>query len=367
MFAEILRDVRLVLGVHARKLLGAHHLGLQVPVGVVRRVVRMERLLDVQRQERLEVQAGAPQRSEQLGLLGPEGLDPLGTIGPSRQRQVLADDAQPGVFGRDAFQGFQGAQTQHRAERLGVSRAVDVFVEDLGDVAAGALQEQGHRAVEVVFDHLRGEARKVGRHAAARNGQIRMAGEVVDHGQRPAVHAVDAEDADLGVDGPDAGDLVVRRAGIRVADRPMPAVRQPERPVHHDAVFVADARADLDGRHARGGPAHGVERSVDLFGVLAQEPAGRMGVRGVHQDVAAGDAQFLFDPLAELGQEVVVDVADAADRRDVHGDDDRLGLAVVEDEGLREQRVVDPDVLVAGGDIAFGHAGPKGPRGLGRR
>ena len=175
-----------------------------------------------------------------------------------------------------AFRALQRAQPQHRAERLGIPRTVDVFIEDLGDVAAGSLQKQGHRAVEVVFDDLRGEARKVGRHAASRNGQIRMAGEVVDHRQRPTVHAVDPKDADLRVDGPDAGDLVVRRAGIRVADRPVLAVLEPEGPVHHDPVFMADARADLGRRHARDGPADGVERLVDLFGVVAQA-AGRAG------------------------------------------------------------------------------------------
>ena len=63
---------------------------------------------------------------------------------------------------------------------------------------------------------LRGEAGDVGRVPAAGDALDRMAGEVVDDGQRPAVLAIEPQHADLRIDRPDFGDLFVGRQRIGV-------------------------------------------------------------------------------------------------------------------------------------------------------
>ena len=88
-----------------------------------------------------------------------------------------------------------------------------------------------------------------------------MARVVENHGKGRAVEPVHPQDADLGINRPDALHFVVRRTRIPVPNGPRFPVLQSKRAVHPDAVLVAYARTDLDLLHAFHSPTHRVEGS----------------------------------------------------------------------------------------------------------
>ena len=69
-----------------------------------------------------------------------------------------------------------------------------------------------------------------------------------------------------------------------------------------------------------------------------------MGVRSVDQDIANGNFQFMLNPTSELGKKFFAHIRQhsltdfsAAYRRNVHGNDDHSGFAVVQYQCLSGQ------------------------------
>ena len=74
-----------------------------------------------------------------------------------------------------------------------------------------------------------------------------MAGEVVEHRERPAVLAIDAQDADLRVDRPDALHLVIGRQRVRPAHVDLASVLQRQPAILADSILLPGARPTLTG------------------------------------------------------------------------------------------------------------------------
>ena len=119
-----------------------------------------------------------------------------------------------------------------------------------------------------------------------------MAGEVVDHCQGVAVQTVDAQDADLRIDRPQACDLILRRTWIRVAYGPALAVLEAKGAVDHDAVFVSNANSHGDRHQGRLRSPDRVEGALNLLvvadNVAARRLYARLGYDEMSRIVAMG-------------------------------------------------------------------------------
>jgi hypothetical protein len=163
------------------------------------------------------------------------------------------------------------------------------------------------------------------------------------------------------------GNDVVRRAGMTVADGPVPAVLEPEIAVDREAVLVAASGTNPHLHEIADRFADRGKGAFHLFRVVAQQFARRMGVRGVDENVRAGDVEFPFQNAAEprqeffaaVRQDVVADPA-TTDGRGVHGDDGDSGLAVVQNQDLGVEWVADDRALSFVREVCPGHAGTQG-------
>ncbi len=238
---------------------------------------------------------------------------------------------------------------------------------DIETIVQRALEEQHQRAfAEGFLDELGGAPRKVSGDPSVQVGEQQMRGEVINHGQRSAVQPVNAQDADLRVNWPNPGHLVIRRAGIGVADRPVLAILESKGAVDGDAVFVTDARADSDFCQVVHRATDGIERSVNLLIVVTQDTAQRVGVRSVDQNVGGRDVQLLLDAAAQPRQKLLPHIrqhplanSPGADGSHVHGQNDQPRCAVVQHQRLGVERVFDSCFVGADGNVALGHPGPQ--------
>ncbi len=215
-------------------------------------------------------------------LLSLKRCDAALEIGRSRQRQAFGAHAELGARGcPDLAQRLQRAEPELVAQRFRVARIVHVFVLHRVDVAAAPLQEQGERAVaQGVLDRFGCEAGDVGRVAAPGHALDGMDCIVVNHRQRPAVLSVETQQADLGVDRPGAGNLLLRRRRIGVAHVGHGAVLQFQPSILRDSVFVTAPGSGLYGHQIPAGAFHNVDGS--LLDIGAHDA---VAMAGVDEDV----------------------------------------------------------------------------------
>ncbi len=314
-----------------------------IEVGSIGGMLGIGQMLHIQRQEALETQgrpgpvgaaAEAREELQDFFLLGQERIDSGLDIGPARQIEHLAFDADGRVLGQgETVGGMKGAQAQANAKLLGRRRCVEILVPDRRDIARRALEEHRRRARPGLFDDAGSESREIGGHLAAGDAAVGVAGEVVDYHQRRPVHPIQAENADLRVKRPQPGHgRVLGRRGC-APDGPVRAVFHPQAAVDGDAVLAPCSRAGFHRRHVVNRPMNGPHDPRDH--VAGNLPVGVVIVRGIHQDIGLGNLHFFLNLAANGCRERLGD----ADQ--VQANQGGARLAIVDHQRLGQQRVVD--------------------------
>ena len=212
-------------------------------------------------------------------------------------------------------------------QRFGIRGVVDIPIEHRIDIRATSLQEEGDGTVAyVVFNDSGGKAAEVCGVGAAGHALDGVAGEIIEDGQGLSVLLVQPQDADLRIDRADRGDLFVGRERVGAADIRFTAIFEFEPAVFHDPVLVAGADADCYRHHMLPCGFYGLDRPrCDIFADHA------VAVAGVDQHMRRIDCQLFLQLGPHIGQIVVADGADLADRHGVHGDEDHRGMVTAQD------------------------------------
>ena len=163
-----------------------------------------------------------------------------------------------------------------------------------------------------------------------------MARKVVDHRQRPPVFPVEPQQADLRIDRTNLGDLFVGRKRVRVAHVRLLAVLESEPAVLHDAILMADARADIHRNHTLPRFFHCLDSP--LIDIRAHDS---MTMAGIDQDIRRLNVEFLFDLRTHFRKIVVADRSDLRDGDGVDGDDGRRRGVILQYKCLDIQAVID--------------------------
>ena len=135
-------------------------IAMRIPGGVL----GINRVLDVEWQERAEIQIGGLQRIQHFRLFCLQRSNSLFKVGSPWDFQRLIHNSQRGLINgfSDGPQTTQHIQPQHVAKGLAVMWRGDVFVGDGIDVASAPLHKKRHCPMaQVFFDHSGRKARKV--------------------------------------------------------------------------------------------------------------------------------------------------------------------------------------------------------------
>ncbi len=235
----------------------------------------------------------------------------------------------------DALQRLERGRADRPAELVPALEAVPARlavpepVVPARDVAAAALEEDALCSRHSGLDGLAERPREVRvpeqRLASDQRGVAR---EARDDGDRAAVLRVDPEDRHAVVHRPLTADPVDADPGSAAA-APADACRPPPAPRRVDGTRE-HVRQRLDVRGERSG----IGEPGD--GGAARDARRAVVVRSVHEHRLGRDPGQLLHALAHGGRHV------RAGEDEVDGDDRDRGAAVVEDERLRDHRVVDP-------------------------
>ena len=96
---------------------------------------------------------------------------------------------------------------------------IDILVTDWVNVTTAALHKKRNRILaQVVLNGLGGEAGDVRGVASTGHSLDWVAGKIVNHRQRPAIHPVQAQHANLRVHRADRSNVFIRRQRISTAD-----------------------------------------------------------------------------------------------------------------------------------------------------
>ncbi len=253
---------------------------------------------------------------------------------------------------------MQGAEAQQDADWLRISRELNTLVHDFSDIPACTLKEQSQSpAAQALLDDLRCEARIVGGDGATGHPDERVTGEVEQHCQRSPIQPVNTEDPDIRIERPQVGNFIVPWTGVSLPDGLTGAILEPQRTIYLDPIFMAYADTDLYRHHIRCSASDRIESTAHLLGIIAKQPARRVSVGGTDQHVLPGNAKLGLDAAAQVGQEIIADIAYPTDRDHIHRDDDKLCAAVCDDKRFGVQGIVHHCVGVISGDVAAGNSG----------
>lgn len=300
----------------------------------------MECLTEVEVQKGTKIEAGEAEGIQQGLLLLPERRHAVGKIAASGQRDIFGNDRQSRRARGDVLHGAQDIQSEPLPEGLDIAGLVEILEAHINHIAGGTLKKEGRHSVsEAILEDSRSDAGEIRGDAALGISKEQVAGEIVHDGQRSAVLAVHAQDANLRIHRTDSGHLLLGRAGIGMTDRPVSAIPHAEVAIHGNAVLARGPDP-----HARFGKivhglAHGIECTAKKFLPFAEDASGRMGVGGIHQYMPDGNIQILLDARAKLWEEIVPNIADASNGHGVHRDDGQARAPIIQYQCLCKKAV----------------------------
>jgi hypothetical protein len=162
---------------------------------------------------------------------------------------------------------------------------------------------------EILLDHFRRRADKIRGVSTAGGTLDRMASELVENGQRSAIHPIESNNSDSGIDRPDSDNLIVGGERIRVPDIDLATILHSKATVLHNSIFGPDASPDLDRYHSIVGQAN---RFNGPIGHVIADHA--MAVAGVDHQLLTRNPKFGLQAFSDGRQIVVFDVPDFTDR-----------------------------------------------------